>query len=187
MTENQAGLSVPAAADSVSPEARAYLDTQLEPGERVLWAGPTSVSGRMRRLRPFLILCAFMVFLCGGVFLLMDTPSKVLLAVLAAVVWAAIGAFVYWRQSDHLRRTLYAITDQRVLILTVGNPKRTESYPPDKLEFVRPVVRGGGRGDIIFTVMRGKGRHSGTQFPHGFLDIAAVEQVAALMQETFDK
>ena len=175
----------PAAASSLSPEQRAYLDTQIEGGEQVLWAGTTNVAGRTRRLRPFIIMCIFMMFFCSAAFLLMDNPSKVLLVILSLVGWAGIGAAVVWGQTNHLRRTLYAITDRRALIMTVNNPKRTESYPPEKLEFIRPVSKQGGRGDLFFTVLRGTGRQRRMRYNHGFLDIPEVEKVAGLMRRTF--
>jgi hypothetical protein len=130
-------------------------------------------------------LSLFMMFFCSGLFLLMDNPSRLLLVLLSLLTWAGIPAVVAWGQSNHLRRTLYAITNRRVLIMSVGQPKRTESYPPEKLEFIRPVSKKGGRGDIYFTVLRGKGRHRRMRFNHGFLDIAEVEQVADLMHRTF--
>ena len=115
----------------------------------------------------------------------MDNPSKPLLVLFSVLLWAGIPAFVVWGQSRHLRCTLYAVTNRRALILSVGNPKRTESYPPPKIEFIQPVVKVGGRGDLYFTVLRGKGRQRGMRFKHGFLAIAEVEQVAGLMQRTF--
>jgi len=187
MTEKQIRQTQPSAVSSVSPQMQAYLDTQIEAGEQVLWAGTTNVFGRMKRLIPFVILCLFMMFFCSGLFFLMDNPSRLLLALLSLLTWAAIPAVVAWGQSNHLRRTLYAITDRRVLIMSVGKPRRTESYPPEKLEFIRPVSKKEGRGDIFFTVLRGKGRHRHMRFNHGFLDIAEVEQVADLMRRTFPR
>lgn len=185
MTEKQAGQRQPSTPPVVDPHMQEYLSTQIGDGERVLWAGTTNAPGRMRRLIPFGILCLFMMFFCGGLFLLMDNPSKVFLAVVSMLVWAGIPAVVAWGQSDHLRRTLYAITDRRVLILSVGKPKKTESYPPEKLEFIRPTVRKGGRGDIYFIELRGKGSRRYMRFKHGFLDIVDVEQVADLMRRIF--
>ncbi|HUX75830.1 MAG TPA: hypothetical protein VMY40_04230 [Anaerolineae bacterium] len=185
MTEKQAKQTQPPAVPSISPQMQAYLNTQIEADEQVLWAGTTNVSGRMKRLRPLVILCLFMMFFCSGLFLLMDNPSRLLLVLLSLLTWAGIPAVVAWGQSNHLRRTLYAITNRRVLIMSVGKPSRTESYPPEKLDFIRPVSKKAGRGDIYFTVLRGKGRHRHMRFNHGFLDIAEVEQVADLMRRTF--
>jgi len=102
---------------------------------------------------------------------------------LSLLIWAGIPAFVYWRQSAHLRDTLYAVTDRRALILSLGQPRRTESYPPDKIEFVHPVVKKSGRGDLYFTLLRGTGTRT-ESFKHGFLDIVDVDSVARLMRET---
>ncbi len=182
MAEKQTQLS---AALSISPEMQAYLDTQIQAGERVLWAGPTNVPGRMRRLVPFYVLSLFMAVFCSVVFFFMDNPSRWTLVIFSLLAWAGIPAFVAWGQSDHLHRTLYAITDRRALILSVDKPKRTESYPPERLEFIKPVVKTGGRGDIYFLTLRGKGRHRHMKFDHGFLDIAEVKLVADLMRRTF--
>ena len=114
---------------TIGPEMCEFLRTQIEPDEKVLWADTTNVSGRMRRLVPLAGICLAMMLLCSVVF--WSNPSGPLLALLSVLVWVGIPAFVAWRQSDHLRRTLYAITDRRALILSVGQPQRTESYPPE--------------------------------------------------------
>ena len=187
MTEQQTRQTQPSAVSAVGPQMQAYLNTQIEADEQVLWAGTTNVLGRMRRLLPFVILCLFMMFFCSGLFFLMDNPSRLLLALLSLLAWAGIPAIVAWGQSNHLRHTLYAITNRRVLIMSAGKPGKTESYPPEKLEFIRPVSKKMGRGDIYFTVLRGKGRRRHMRFNHGFLDITEVEQVADLMRRTFSR
>jgi hypothetical protein len=77
---------------------QAYLDSQIEPGERVLWAGTTDVTGRMRRLWPLVIVCAFMRFLCSRMFLVMDNPDKGLLVALSLLGWPVFGAITIWLQ-----------------------------------------------------------------------------------------
>jgi len=170
---------------SVNPQMQAYLNTQIEADEQVLWAGTTNVSARMKRLIPFAILCLFMMFFCSGLFFLMDNPSRLFLALSSLFLWAGILVVVVWGQFDHLRRTLYAITNRRVLIMSVGKPGRTKSYPPEKLEFIRPVFKKGGRGNIYFVLLKGKGRRRHQRFYHGFLDIAEAKQVTDLMRRTF--
>ena len=166
---------------SISPQMKQYLQSQLETGEQVLWAGTTDVPGRTRRLWPIVIASMFLVFLCSFVF--WNNPSRWILVLLSVLIWAGIPAFVYWRQSAHLRNTLYAVTDRRALILSVGNPQRTESYPPDKIEFLQRVRKKRGRGDIYFTLLRGTG-WARERYKHGFLDIEDAEHVARLMRET---
>jgi hypothetical protein len=166
---------------SISSEMREYLTTQIEPDEKVLWADTTNVSGRMRRLMPIAGLSLAMIPLCSFVF--WSNPSRALLVALSVLVWVGIPILIVWGQSDHLRRTLYAITDRRALILSVGKPQRTESYPPESIRFVQPVARPSGRGDLYFTLLEGTGT-SRQSFKHGFLDIPQVEQVADLMRRT---
>ena len=164
---------------SLSPQMQEALNAEIEPHEQLLWAGTTNVPRRMRRLRPLLILSILMLFLCSFVF--WNNPDRPLLLLLSVLVWIGIPAFVVWRQNMHLQRTLYAITDRRALILSVGQPRKTESYPPQKIEFVRPVLRTGGRGDLYFTTLRGGGLGA-ESYDHGFLDIADVQQVATVMR-----
>ncbi len=164
----------------VTPEMKEYLNTQIETDEQVHWAGTTNVSGRMRRLLPLAVASIFLMFLCSIVS--WNNPSRGMLVLLSLLVWTGIPAFVAWRQSNHLRHTLYAITNRRALILSVGDPKRTESYPPERIEFLQTVPKAGGRGDLYFTTKRG-GRHGAERWRHGFLAIADVDQVARLMRE----
>jgi hypothetical protein len=131
-------------------------------------------------LLPLAIACLTMLLLCS-VFSL-NNPSAPLLVLLSLLLWLGVPAFVAWRQLDHLRRTLYAITDRRALILSVGQPQRTESYPPQRIEFVHAVPRPGGSGDLFFTLLRGTGARR-PRYKHGFLDIPQVEQVARIMRQ----
>ncbi len=164
---------------SISPQMQEALRAEIETDEKLLWAGTTNVPGRMRRLRPLVILSVFMLFLCSFVF--WNNPDRPLLVLLSVLVWVGIPAFVARRQNIHLQRTLYAVTDRRALILSEGQPRRTESYPPQKIEFVRTVMKKGGRGDLYFTTLRGGGLDADS-YDHGFLDITDVQQVATMMR-----
>ena len=173
--------------EGIDAAASEYLKSQIESDEKVLWSGTTDVAGRRKRLIPVVISCLFMLLLCSG-FMALNNPSPWLPIGLAVVVFLGIPIFVVWRQTDHLKRTLYALTDKRALMLSVGKPKRTESYPPEKIEILETVGRPGGRGDLFFTKLRGRaagapGRR--TSYKHGFLSIRDVKQVAALMRATF--
>ena len=163
----------------ISPEMLAYARSQLDEGERLLWVDTTNVEGRMRRLRFLVILSLFMIFFCSGMVLLMDTPSKVLFIVFSVLFWLALPAVVFWGQRRHLRRTIYALTDRRALILSLGNPKKTESYPPEKIEFIAPEMESG---DLYFTRVEVADNQ---WHKHGFLAIADVQKVADLMRATF--
>jgi hypothetical protein len=157
-----------------------YIQSQIEADEQVLWAGNTDVGGRTRRLWPVVMASVFMMFLCSFVF--WSNPDRWLLVLFSLVVWAGIPAFVYWRQTAHLRSTVYAVTDKRALILSLGKPGRTESYPPEKIEFVQRVAKKSGRGDVYFIELRGRGTDV-QSFKHGFLDINDSSRVAQLLSD----
>jgi hypothetical protein len=173
----------PPAQGGITPAMQAHLDGQLEAGEQVLWAGTTDTAGQMKTGRTFMIIvCGFLMVMCSGIFLAMDRPGKWLLVVLSLLGWPAFAALALWLQSGHLRRVLYAVTDRRALILTVGKSRRTESYPPEKLEFLRMRKHKSGLGSLYF---REEEDMEGKSYGVGFVSIADVEQVAALMQRTF--
>ena len=124
--------------------------------------------------RPLLVLIALCVFLGGGG-LILPAATGILAwltpwsaALLALMMLLAVGFHILGRARRKSRRL----------------ERGTEDDRPEKLEFIRPVSKKGGRGDIHFAVLRGKGRQRHMRFNHGFLDVAEVEQVAGLMRRT---
>jgi hypothetical protein len=158
-----------------------YLKTQIEADEKVLWASTTNFRARMGRVRFLPVLSLVMMVFCS-VFS-WSNPDRWILVLASVVIWAAIPAVAFWSMSRHLRGRLYAITDRRALIMIMGNPRKTESYPPEKIEFVKPVQRAGGLGDLYFTLLRGTGAYR-ESYEHGFLAIEDVSGVATLMRKT---
>jgi len=161
---------------SISPGMTEYLQGQVAADEKVLWAGTTDVAARMRRLVPVPVAAVFNILVCTIAF--SQNPSWLLLELLSVLFWGGLAVVIAWGHSRNLQRTLYAITNRRALILSVGNPRKTESYPPERIDFVRPVVKKGGRGNLYFTTI---GSRRSRRYNHGFLDIADVERVARLM------
>ena len=162
----------------LSPEMEQYLKTQIEADEKVLWASTSDFSERMRRIRFLPVLSIVMMVFCS-VFS-WSNPDRWVMVVLSVLVFGSIPILANWSMSRHLRGRLYAITDRRALIMIVGNPKKTESYPPEKIEFLKPVQRGVGVGDLYFTAFE----DSEQRWEHGFLAIQDVNGVAALMRKT---
>jgi hypothetical protein len=175
--------SHPWSSDELDPGILDYLHTQIDEDEQVLWAGVTDVGSRLRRLWILIPACLLMLSLCS--FMSINNPGWLLLVSLSVALWAGLPILIYRMQLNHLRRTLYVITDRRALILSVGKPKKTESYAPDKINFIRPAHRKGGRGDLYFARLEGTGTEGWRGYSHGFLYINDVEQVADLMRRTF--
>jgi hypothetical protein len=162
---------------SISPEMEQYLKTQIDADEKVLWASTSNFQGRMGRLRILPVMSLVMMVFCS-VFS-WSNPDRWILVLLSIVIWAAIPAVAIWSQSRHVRGTLYAVTNRRALIMTVGNPKKSESYPPEAIRFLRPEPKGGRLGDLYFTAFE----DDDLRWEHGFLAIEDVNGVARLIRE----
>jgi hypothetical protein len=181
--EVQPMTSHPQLFDELGPGMLDYLHTQIAEDEQVLRAGVTDVGSRLRRLWILIPACLLMLSLCS--FMSINNPGWLLLVSLSVALWGGLPVLIYRMQVNHLRRTLYAITDRRALIFSVGKPKKTESYTPDRITFIRPVHRKGGPGDLYFARLEGTGTEGWRGYSHGFLYISDVEHVADLMRRTF--
>lgn len=182
--QNQAN---PPAGGGITAAMQAHLAAQLEPGEQVLWAGATDVAGRMKKITLLMaISCLFLVLLCGGVFLTGAGPNRGLLVALSVLGPAALFAFVYWGGSADFRRTFYAVTDRRALLLKLGKPRQTQSFPPDKIQYLHIKRWKSGRGTLYFGKETGRDMDGHkTTMHYGFDHIAGVDQVADLMRQNF--
>lgn len=163
----------------LEPQKSTYLHTQLAPGETLLWAGGTDVTGRMKKLRPFLFgLIPFNALFCG----LTLGASNVWNGIIFGLIWISVGVVVWLGQRAHLTQTLYAITNQQALILKLGSPKKTERYPPAKMTNLHLANTQDGRGDVLFTVREHRGRNgTRVRVPYGFLAVENPAQVRAML------
>ncbi len=124
----------------------------LEPGERLLW------SGRPQRVFPtglewFRIVAGSVVvagFAAAAGLPVPDGGFPVVIAVMAAIGLAVVGAPVLWRLR-RTRRAVYAVTDQRIVVADcVSGHTRTSEYLS---ELEAPAVQHGrdGAGTLTFT------------------------------------
>jgi hypothetical protein len=143
------------------------LQKHLEPGERLLWAGQPNAK---RIASPFLQLLifaipwtAFAMFWMWKASGIGDPPSEEpdpvpvrilrMFFSLAGFPFVLIGlgmasapVWVYCRAS----KTMYAVTDRRVLIIADGWPQSVEVYAPSELGPIERVDRSRGVGDVYF-------------------------------------
>jgi hypothetical protein len=129
----------------------------------------------MKKLRPFLFgLIPFNALFCG----LTLGVSNDWNGIIFGLFWIVVGIVVWFGQRAHLTKTLYAITTQQALILKLGNPKRTERYPPEKMTNIHLANDKDGRGDVLFTERVHRGRNGTTaRVPYGFLAVENPAQV----------
>lgn len=180
-----------AAASEVSGGAAANLNSWLGPTERVLWSsqpGGTLLSEADAFLIPFTLL--WMAFACFGVVSM--ASGRTPLAALTLVPFVLLGLYVtagrfvikYWTR----RKTVYAVTNQRVIVL-VGKSVRSLSL--DHLPTLE--WTSGARGRVVFGTRASFGilaansgmewllRSASGELPVAFYDIPGPDVVVSLI------
>jgi len=180
-------------------EARAAVQGELEPGESLLWVGRPNP---MRAIGPAwgafvfgIPWTAFALFWTWGAsgfgrhmpgtggpfsfFPLFGLPFILVgLGMLTSPLWA-------YRKG---KRTLYAITNNRLVIIATGWTRTVQSYTGDDIGNIERVDRADGTGDVIFARQEyhsRRGYNQSSLAPVGFLGIPAARSVEKLIRDTF--
>ena len=113
---------------------------------------------------------AFSIF-----FPLFGTPFLLVgLAMLLAPLWAAMSA----------KKTIYAVTDQRAIIMGIGRARSAQSFRPEDLTGFSHFERADGSGDVMFSNRMMPSQRGTVSFvPIGFQGITNVRHVEQLMRE----
>ncbi len=133
------------------------LALALEPDERVLWSSRPAVGASALRLLPIVLVC--FAFGAGVLWLastgpgLSDAASDHLARAIfrplgALIIVLAIGASV--QEYRRIQRTVYAITDRRVLSMDVASSGKIIELRAPQIETVQRTERRGGTGDLAF-------------------------------------
>jgi hypothetical protein len=192
--------------DFLPAELSARVDGELAKGERVIWTGQP-IAWRFVWPSLFIVLfgipwTAFAIFwmaIAGGIsghvpeqapdffslfrfFPLFGIPFVLIgLAMLSAPYWALRKA----------RRTVYAITDRRVLLIEGGllGSVRVRSIEPERLNDVTRTQYADGSGNLILQRQyQGNAQNRGAQFLNiGFYAIPDVKHVEDLVRELASK
>lgn len=143
-----------------APDIASIAQGELSPGEKIAWLGqpaPTALARkRTGMILPglFLVLFAFS-FLTVPTVTIYEHPGTVPFPFLivfpaAGVIAMAFGLamlaspLLQWRVAA---RTIYAVTDHRILIIEPGS---VQSFEPGDIQQLVRRDRGRGRGDLIF-------------------------------------
>ena len=177
------------------------LERELEPKERVVWRGqPDVVRFMIRRIAIFLFgipFCAFAVFwtvsatsrpMARGA---MGKSAFPWFVARLGGMFIAIGAFMllspllsWWVA----RRTLYAVTDRRALLIEAPWRRRIQAFAGERLLNVVRVEDGYGRGDIILERLPISGSRGRTTVREiGFFGLEDVKHVEQLLRATVDR
>jgi len=173
-------------------QAEQIATAQLDASEHLLWSGsPDPKRSALQALPIALVgipMSGFVVFWMSmaysiqaktphvpgpwALFPFFGAPFLLIgLGVIAAPIWAALGA----------RRTAYAVTDRRALIIASGGSRAVQSFTHDDIGNVQMVERADGSGDVYFanrSFVSQRGAINQTRIGFiGIPDVRTVEQM----------
>ncbi len=158
----------------------AVVTPQLRRGERALWTERPSPLARARsRLKIFLFGIPFFCFAVfwtttasqsgDPIFPLFGIPFMVIGAgLLLSPMWS------YWEARNWL---VYAITDQRILIIRTFPRHKVESFEPSDITKLERTTKPDGSGNVIFAEEERRGRNGTYMMPRGFYGVPDVMRV----------
>lgn len=177
-------------------EQQAVVQSELRDGERLLWADRPDPQRALKQAFVIWIFAipwtAFAVFWIvmaatmssgapgpGSFFALFGLPFLLIGFVMLASPW--------WAQAK-AKRTTYAITDQRVLIIETGKTRKVESYSADDLGNISRVERPDRSGDLTFAQKSYRDSDNDRRSTDiKFVGVREVRQVENILRDTFKK
>jgi hypothetical protein len=167
---------------ALSQEQHALAQSHLLPGERLLWVGKPDA----RRMARNYVLPGWGSALVIAVVLGLIGVDLLLLALFVPVllvIMLMLGLF--WIYPD-ARRTVYALTNQRVLVLNARRPDTPQELAGSDLGALRCFEQSDGTGDLFFASAEyQRTRRRGTTRHFGFIGIPQVRDVEQQMQVVF--
>ena len=134
-----------------SPSPLRLAKTEMIDGEKLIWADTSSVSNSRRRVFPLSILgWLFLVLVLAWIAKAAIASFWLLIMGLPFFVAAIALALLPWWWPSITRHTVYAISDQRLLIIQNWPRRRVTSYGPEEIDVIERRERKDGSGDLIF-------------------------------------
>jgi hypothetical protein len=129
---------------------------ELEAGEELLWSASPIPTAHALRAKPYAIagigtflLAAFWMWTAFGDSWIGFVPSAFLLLIGVGLLYAPV-----WLM-QRARRTIYAVTDRRVLLIEQGQRDRITSFVPNLLKEKERKAHADGSGDILYSAPGG--------------------------------
>lgn len=141
---------------------------ELAPGERLVWADRPD-PGRVRR-RTWPRLLFGLVFAGFGLFWTSQAMAAGGFVWLFGLPFVAIGAGIAtapWWRPRQARATVYAITDQRIVIIRGWPSRRVQSFGPGDIDVIDRREQADGTGDLVFREEVRARRHAGQIWQEG--------------------
>jgi hypothetical protein len=170
------------------PDTQRLLQNELRPGESLLWQSAPIARRHWLATLPILLFAipwtAFAIF-----WMTMAARGSALFA-LFGLPFLGIGCAMLsapWWAARMARRTGYALTTDRALILTPapwGGGVSVRAFAPDELANVERVQRADGSGDLILAREQVRGAKGRThEKKTGFIGVPAVQSVQVRLDE----
>jgi hypothetical protein len=134
------------------PDALSVAAKETAPGERLLWADRPGAARARRRVLPMLL---FGLLFAGFALLWTIRASEAgggamaLVGLPLVAVGIALAGAPWWRPR-RARATVYAITDQRLMIIEGWPRSKVRSFGADDIEAIERRERADGTGDVVF-------------------------------------
>ena len=178
---------------TIDYESQQIAQAQLESGEQLLWHGKPDpkryVLGSLLILLFGIPWTAFSLFWMAAAsgFLFSESGNGVFsLFALFGVPFVLVGfgmlSAPYWVYRK-MKRTVYALTNRRALIITSGKSQKIQSYTDKDIGVIERTERANGKGDVTFAT---EITNKSTQ-KIGFLSIADARRVERLLLDVFKK
>lgn len=133
------------------PDPLEVARAQLVPGEKLVWAETSLPRNARRRSLPIAMLG--WLFFVLAVFWMSKAVSASIWLIMMGMPFLLGGlalAFIPWWWPQITRHTIYAITDQRLLIIRDWPRRKVTSYGPEDIDVVERRERRDGSGDLVF-------------------------------------
>jgi len=178
---------------TIDYESQQMAQAELESGEQLLWHGRPGGRRFILGSIPIVLFgipwTAFSLFWMAAAsgFLFTKSGNGIFsLFALFGVPFVLVGFGMlgspYWAYRK-MKRTVYALTNRRALIITGGRSKTIRSYSGKDVGIIERVERANGKGDIYFSAAGG---NESTQRV-GFLGISDARRVERLLMGVFKK
>ena len=179
--------------NNVMPEP---FQEDLLKNEKILWAGQPEPKVLFTRSDFFLVPFSILWFAFAAFWMIHPVVLLIGLPFVLFGFYLFVGRFFY--KVLRKKRTYYAVTDKRVLILTKLFGKSLKAVYTDSIPVINKSVRSDGIGTITFgksTYMRAMYQNSGLEFfgwgygeyMPAFYDIAGANEVFKMVSELMDK
>ena len=176
------------------------LECELRSAERLTWSQQPRPSAMARKSAltfvfgiPFFAFAVFWTYGASGGFESSRTRSAswppwfpLLWGGMFIVVGACLLLSPLWAYWKALR-TVYAITDQRAIIIAAPWRREVHSFVGQHLADIHRVEDDCGRGDIVFHRQARSGKGGDYYYDTGFLGISRVREVEDMLRELYAK